>query len=154
MKDTVFKEFLLYALVGGICTLIDIATLFILTSIGGVHYLISSSVSFSVGVVLNWILCSHFVFSFHKVHRQRDEFMCYVLISLVGLGLNFLLMWFFTEICGTWFMLSKLLSAAITVFYNFLARKLLLHTQNETYSNHWCRNQRNDSCPTSFKPSE
>ena len=129
MKKAVFREFLLYAVVGGIYTLIDIVTLYLLTTIGGVHYLVSSSLSFALGVVINWILCSYFIFAFHKVRRHSEEFMYYLLISLVGLGFNALLMWFFTEICGTWYMLSKLLSAAITVFYNFFARKLLLHTR-------------------------
>ena len=129
MNKGVIKEFIEYSIVGGTCTLIDIATLYLLTTVGGVHYLISSSLSFSFGVILNWVICSHFIFSFHRVSRRREEFLCYVLISLVGLLLNVVLMWFFTETCRTWYMLSKLLSAAITLFYNFLARKLLLHTR-------------------------
>lgn len=123
------REFMLYVVVGGICTLTDIAMLYMLTSVGGMHYLVSSSLSFTLGVVLNWILCRHFVFEFHRLQRQDKEFACYVLISIVGLVINVLLMWLFTNVLCTWYLYSKLMAAAITVFYNFFARKLFLHTK-------------------------
>lgn len=129
MRKKSIKEFVQYAVVGGTCTLIDFITLYLLTTIGGVHYLISSSVSFVIGVVINWVLCRFWIFDFHRVKRQSTEFLYYVLISFVGLLLNALLMWVFTDTCGLWFMASKLFAAAITLFYNFFARKLLLHTK-------------------------
>lgn len=129
MKRKSIKEFLQYAVVGGTCTLIDFVTLYLLTTLGGVHYLISASISFIIGVVLNWLLCTYWIFDYHKINRQRTEFLYYVLISLVGLGLNALLMWLFTDVFGIWFMASKLVAAGITLFYNFFARKLLLHTK-------------------------
>lgn len=129
MSHRTIKEFVQYAVVGGTCTLIDFVLLYLLTTKGGVHYLVSSSISFVIGVVVNWVLCTYWIFEFHKVQRQSMEFMYYVLISAVGLGLNALLMWLFTDGCGLWFMASKLIAAGITLFYNFFARKLLLHTK-------------------------
>ncbi len=129
MRKKSVKEFVQYAVVGGTCTLIDFVTLYLLTSLGGVHYLISSSISFCIGVILNWILCTYWIFDFHKVQRQATEFLYYVVISLVGLVLNALLMWLFTDVLGIWFMASKLIAAGITLFYNFFARKILLHTK-------------------------
>ena len=129
MRKKSIKEFVQYAVVGGTCTLIDFVTLYLLTTLGGVHYLISSSISFCIGVILNWILCTYWIFDFHKVQRQATEFLYYVVISLVGLVLNALLMWLFTDVLGIWFMASKLIAAGITLFYNFFARKILLHTK-------------------------
>lgn len=129
MSLRTIKEFVQYAVVGGTCTLIDFVLLYLLTTKGGVHYLVSSSISFAIGVVVNWVLCTYWIFDFHKVQRQSMEFMYYVLISAVGLGLNALLMWLFTDGFGLWFMVSKLIAAGITLFYNFFARKILLHTK-------------------------
>ncbi len=129
MRKKSIKEFVQYAVVGGTCTLIDFVTLYLLTTLGGVHYLISSSISFCIGVILNWILCTYWIFDFHKVQRQATEFMYYVIISLVGLALNAFLMWLFTDAFGIWFMASKLIAAGITLFYNFFARKILLHSK-------------------------
>lgn len=124
------KEFLKYTVVGGICTILDFFILYLLTTLGGVHYLVSSSVSFALGVTLNYILCTYWIFSIHRVKSHPKEFLYYVIISLVGLGINTLLMWIFTDLFGLWFMLSKLISAGITLFYNFFARKLLLHNKS------------------------
>lgn len=129
MNHRTIKEFVQYAVVGGTCTLIDFVLLYLLTTKGGVHYLVSSSISFAIGVVVNWVLCTYWIFDYHKVQRQSMEFMYYVLISAVGLGLNALLMWLFTDGFGLWFMVSKLIAAGITLFYNFFARKILLHTK-------------------------
>ncbi len=129
MKEKPIIQFLQYLLVGGICTTIDFIILYLLTTQGGIHYLISSSISFSFAVLLNWLLCTFWVFHYHKIKQQSKEFMFYVLISLGGLLINASLMWFFTETCNVWFMFSKLFSACVTLFYNFFARKLLLHSK-------------------------
>ena len=64
-----------------------------------------------------------------RAFQQSKEFLCYVFISLFGLILNALLMWFFTEFFNLWFMISKAYSVSITLFYNFFTRKLLLHSK-------------------------
>lgn len=124
------KEFIKYAVVGGICTFLDFLILYLLTTLGGIHYLISSTISFALGVILNYLLCTFWIFSIHRVKSHPTEFLYYVLISLVGLGINTALMWVFTDTLGLWFMLSKLIAAGITLFYNFFARKLLLHNKS------------------------
>lgn len=129
MKKKSIRQFLQYIAVGGTCTTIDIIVLYLLTTLIGVHYLVSASCSFAIGVVLNWFLCTYWVFDYHKVKQQSKEFLCYVLISLFGLILNALLMWFFTDYFNLWFMISKAYSVSITLFYNFFTRKLLLHSK-------------------------
>lgn len=128
MRNSI-KQFLQYIVVGGTCTTIDFIVLYLLTTHGGVHYLVSSTISFAIGVVLNWLLCTYWVFQYHKVQQQSKEFAYYVLISLFGLMLNAMLMWLFTEVFSIWFMYSKLFSVSITLFYNFFTRKLLLHSK-------------------------
>lgn len=129
MNKNTIRQFIQYIAVGGTCTAIDIVVLYFLTTFAGVHYLASASCSFTIGVVLNWSLCAYWVFDYHKVKKKSNEFFYYVLISLVGLILNALLMWFFTEVFDLWFMLSKAYSVSITLFYNFFTRKLLLHSK-------------------------
>ena len=129
MKKKSIRQFLQYIAVGGTCTTIDIIVLYLLTTLAGVHYLVSASCSFAIGIVLNWSLCSYWVFDYHKVKQQSKEFLYYVFISLFGLILNALLMWFFTEFFNLWFMISKAYSVSITLFYNFFTRKLLLHSK-------------------------
>lgn len=129
MKTKSARQFLQYIAVGGTCTTIDFVVLYLLTTRCEVHYLVSSCISFSIGIVLNWFLCTYWVFQYHRIQQQSKEFACYVLISLGGLILNTSLMWIYTEFFSLWFMFSKLFSVATTLFYNFYSRKILLHTK-------------------------
>jgi len=117
-----------YFFVGGICTLLDFAMLFMLTHYGGLNYITSSIVSFMSGTVLNYYLCTFWIFKVRVIKKQTSEFMYYIIITLVGLGINTLLIWGLTEFWGLYFMKSKLLATAVTFWWNFTARKYFLHT--------------------------
>jgi putative flippase GtrA len=46
--------------------------------------------------------------------------------GVVGLGFNDLFMWIFTDRCGIYYLLSKVITTAIVYFWNFFARKYIL----------------------------
>ena len=54
------------------------------------------------------------------------EITVFVIISLVGMGLNELLMYLFVDMLFVQEMLSKIAAAIIVLVYNFLARKYIL----------------------------
>ena len=93
-----------------------------------VVYKISSIISFIIGTVLNYYLCTFWIFKIRVVENRYYEFLYYALITAIGLGINTLLIWGFTEFFGFHYMLSKLLSAFVTYWWNFGARKYFLHT--------------------------
>lgn len=53
---TLTKEFCRYLLVGGTAFVADFATLALLTDLAGMHYLLSATVGFAVGTVVNYLL--------------------------------------------------------------------------------------------------
>ena len=57
-----FLQFFRYAFIGGIATIIDWSTLFILTDIVSIHYLFSACFSFLVGLIVNFLLSKLMVF--------------------------------------------------------------------------------------------
>lgn len=125
MKKLLIQVFR-FGLVGGLCFVIDYGLLALLTELAGINYLVSSAVAFSVSVTVNYLLSMHFVFeSKENVDRFR-EVVLFVALSVVGLGLNQLLMWLGTEIIGVYYLLTKLAATAIVMVYNFITRKLLL----------------------------
>jgi putative flippase GtrA len=65
-KD-IFKEGLKYLLVGGICTVFDFLILYLLVNIFLVDYVFSSAISFSFAVLLNYYLCTLWIFKVRKV---------------------------------------------------------------------------------------
>lgn len=135
-KNETFKQAVKYFIVGGICTLLDFGLLFSLTHFLNLNYIISSIISFMAGTVLNYYLCTLWIFEIRIVKNHYHEFFYYTIITGIGLGINTLLIWIFTEFVGLYFMFSKLISAFVTYWWNFGARKYFLHTEKRTWETH------------------
>ena len=54
------------------------------------------------------------------------EFVIFVVLSVIGLGINQLLMWFCVDILGIFYMISKIGATAVVMVYNFVTRKCVL----------------------------
>jgi putative flippase GtrA len=117
-----------YLFVGGICTLFDAGLLFCLTHYCGMNYLTSSIISFSLATILNYFLCIGWIFEVRVVKNKYREFAYYLIITGVGLGINTLIIWYFTEYLQFYFMLSKAVAILVTYWWNFGARRYFLHT--------------------------
>ena len=116
-----------YFFVGGVCTFVDFVILYILVECFSLNYIVASVISFMCGVILNYFACRLWVFEVRIIEKRWYEFLSYLLISLVGLGINTLCIWILTHFVGLYFMISKLGAAFVSYFWNFLSRKYLLH---------------------------
>lgn len=127
LRNETAKQSIKYLFVGGICTALDFLILFVGVEILYFDYLYVSIISFLCGVILNYFLCTYWIFRVRMINHAAIEFALYVIISLVGLGINTVVIYVSTGMLGLYVMASKLLSAFITYFWNFFARKFLLH---------------------------
>lgn len=121
-----FVQVVKFGLVGGLCFLIDYGVMVALTELCRVPYLVSSGISFTVSVVVNYILSMRFVFRGKKDRSKASELTVFIVLSVIGLGLNQLIMWLATDIFGIFYMLSKIGATAIVMVYNFVTRKAYL----------------------------
>ena len=119
-------QVLKFGVVGGTAFLIDYSIMIALTEFFGINYLISSGISFVVSVIYNYILSVHWVFDVDKNGNKKKEFVVFILLSVIGLGLNQLLMWIFVSKVHVFYMLSKIFVTAIVMIYNFVTRKFFL----------------------------
>lgn len=115
-----------YVFVGGAAFIVDFGSLFILTDFFGIYYLISAAIAFILGLIVNYILSISWVFNNRKLDNLTLEFGVFSLIGIVGLGLNEVFIWFFTAEVGFYYLISKIISAVIVLFWNFFARKYVL----------------------------
>ena len=113
-------------IIGGIAFIADAGPMWLLT-LAGLHYLISGLIGFVLAVTVNYLLSVRFVFFQKASIGAGGEFSVYIAIALVGLVLTLLLLLFFTEIAGLFFMVSKVLATIIVFAWNFTARKLILY---------------------------
>ena len=120
------EQLLKFGVVGVICFLIDFGLLVIMTEAFSINYLISSGISFAVSVTVNYLLSMRYVFVSKNASAKTAEFFVFVALSVVGLGINQLLMWIMVDKIHIYYMLSKVITTAIVMIYNFVTRKLLL----------------------------
>lgn len=131
--QNVLVQLFRYTFVGGIAFLFDFATLFVLTHFAGIHYLISAGLGFTLGLTINYILSVKWVFSIRKLDSKVSEFGIFALIGLVGLAMNELFMWFFTERVGLFYLVSKIALTFFVFLWNFSARRLLLFQKRHAH---------------------
>lgn len=124
------KQIFKFGIVGIICFFIDYGVLYILTEFIGISYLISSAVSFSFSVIINYLLSMKFVFRSRKNVNKAGEFSAFVILSVIGLGLNELIMWGCVEKVGIYYMVAKIISTILVMMYNFVTRKIFLEERN------------------------
>lgn len=138
------EQIIKFGFVGGICFLIDFGI-----STGSFHLLnhitsrnaataVGGFFGFTVSVVINYILSMKFVFERKEDLSRKKEFVIFVILSLIGLGLNEVILlacsmgyeasvFLLTTFNDTlWFAVSKIIATAIVMIYNFISRKIFL----------------------------
>ena len=125
-SDATLPQLCRYTLVGAIAFVFDFGSLFGFTHFLGVHYLLSACMAFLIGMCVNYVLSIKWVFRRRSIGSKSVEFLVFALIGLAGLGLNELFIWFFTEITGFHYLLSKIISTVFVYLWNFFARKYSL----------------------------
>ena len=124
--DNTLIQLFRYTFVGGIAFVVDFGSLFLLTEFAGVHYLVSAAISFLFGLATNYLLSILWVFNTRSISNRYHEFIIFGIIGIIGLGLNELIIWRFTEYLHFHYLISKIISAIVVYLWNFFARKNLL----------------------------
>lgn len=120
-----FWEVFRFLLVGGGCFLLEYGLLFALTEYGGLNPLVSAPIAFTVSLVVNYILCVYVVF--HAEQQSKKQMALFVLTSIIGLGINQVVMWFFIDIIGIWYMFAKVVASAVVMVWNYFTKRYVLH---------------------------
>ncbi len=151
--DKLMAQIAKFGLVGVICFIIDYVVYRIFNvvfeSTGfantfGQYYLISAFLGFSVSVVCNYILSFKFVFERKEDMSRKKEFVIFLILSIIGLGINELCLWLgYDVIYSNWTWLKGLMSESfakdvffkfgatgVVMVYNFISRKIFLEKKD------------------------
>jgi putative flippase GtrA len=128
MKKALF-QFSRYVLVGGAAFVVDFVSLYLLTDWVGLHYLVSATLAFLLGLATNYLLCTAWVFDVRRLGNRVQEFTIFALVGVAGLALNNLVLFALTSGAGIHYLASKLAAAALVLFFNFFLRRNLLFTK-------------------------
>lgn len=124
--EKLLKQIVKFGFVGGTAFVIDVGVLMILSKYVGINYMIANVISFTVSVIYNYVMSMKFVFEVNTETSKEKNFVQFIILSIIGLGINEVIM----KLCvGLWtlpLLISKMLATAIVMVYNFISRKLLL----------------------------
>ncbi len=104
--DKAYIQFLKYITLGNISNIFDFLSLYILTEFIGLHYVISASVSFIIGVLSNYLINILWIFKRGK-HEFYIEIMLIIIVSTTGLILSIIVIYVLVEYLRIHYMLSK-----------------------------------------------
>lgn len=140
--SNLLNQIVKFGFVGVLCFVIDFG-LYKLCNFIGVPYLISGFIGFTVSVIVNYLLSMKFVFERREDMSRKREFIIFVILSVIGLGINELLLfigidgiYFNSEVLRNLFSesmaetLVKLFATAVVMVYNFVTRKIFLEKKD------------------------
>lgn len=125
--DNLFLQFFRYGFVGGFSFLVDFFLLYFFSDFCGIYYLISAVLSFIISLIVNYILSIYWVFNKNKLNNKVLEFNLFALIGIVGLVFTEILLYLFTDVLGMYYLVSKIFSTIIVLFWNFFARRVMFY---------------------------
>lgn len=125
--DNILIQMFRYIFVGGTAFVVDFFFLYFFSDICGIYYLISGVLSFIISVLVNYIMSTKWVFNQDNINNKVLEFNLFLLISTIGLVFTEILLWLFTDIFGLYYLISKIISAIIVMFWNFIARRVMFY---------------------------
>lgn len=119
-----------FGVVGGSAFLIDYFLLLFLTEVINIDWFYSSIISFSVSLLFNYILSIKWVFDVDK-KQTPVEIIVFVVLSVIGLGINQACMVLFTDYLAIDYRISKIIATFIVMIWNFITRKVFLEKINK-----------------------
>ena len=120
------NQILKFGVVGGLAFIIDYGILIFLTEVFHINYLISTTISFIVSVIFNYIMSIFWVFDVDENKNRTTVFSVFINLSVIGLLLNDLFMWVFVDGMSIHYLIAKIIATLLVMIYNFITRKLFL----------------------------
>ena len=120
------EQIMKFGVVGVIAFVIDFGVMVFLTEVFSIDPVISATVSFIISVIFNYAASMRYVFSHREGMSRTREFIIFVVLSVIGLGINDLLIWAGTDLASFDYRLVKIFATAVVMVWNFVTRKIFL----------------------------
>ena len=124
--DALIAQFLRFSAVGIPAFLIDYLLLMLLSQTFGMHPVLAGGISFTASVIFNYVASMHFVYEHRDDISRRREFVTFVILAVIGLGINCVIIWLGTILVGTEPMpvtVTKLIAGLVVMLWNFWSRR-------------------------------
>ena len=126
LPNTLSSQIIRFMIVGGITFSLDMTVLVILTDYFEVHYLISAATGFISGSTLNYVFSIFFVFHSGRFNRRKNEFIIFIILTLIGVLFNHGIMYLGHGIFMISYKMVKVVSLFAVTIFNFLTKKYVV----------------------------
>jgi putative flippase GtrA len=119
-----FLKFIKFGAVGFTGMLIDFGITYLLKEKCKVQKYVANATGFITAASTNYIF--NRVWTYHSTNpRIMYEYSTFIIISLIGLGINSLVLWLLVSRYKKHFYLAKLIAIGITTIWNFAANTIV-----------------------------
>lgn len=115
-------QFIRYVFAGGLATVIDWSSFYILAIVFDTYYQIALVISFTLGTLTNYILNKLYTFKC-KSKQITQQFSVHASISVISLLISIGLMFLFVDLLGLQKMISRGIITIIMLVINFFMHK-------------------------------
>ena len=124
------ERFVRFMVVGVTGTVLDFSILTLLKALLGFPTLIANTISYSAGILNNFILNRQWTFSDVRNKPARVQFFQFAAVSLIGLGLNNAIVVLLEGVLGTLigepkagYLPAKVVATVVVMLWNFFANR-------------------------------
>jgi putative flippase GtrA len=121
-------KFLKFACVGLSGVAIDFGTTYFFKEIVKIHKYIANAIGFTIAASSNYFLNRIWTFGSHNP-QIGVEYSKFIIISLIGLGINTLILWLLVSKLKWKFYFSKLIAIVVVTIWNFFMNLIFTFSQ-------------------------
>jgi len=115
------QQFVRYAAVGAIGTLVHYGVLVVLVQSQAAGALIASTIGFGAGALVNYLL--NYYLTFRSRERHHEALAKFMTVALLGLAVNAAVMALLAGALGLHYLLAQLVATAVVLAAGFLANR-------------------------------
>lgn len=130
MDSIFYKKIIKFIAVGCIVAVCNVLLLYYFVNVGHLHYLLASSFSFFVALVLNFFLQKYWAFKGSHEGRAINQFLLFSALVTLNFFLNLLFMFLFVEKFGIQYLLAQIFTTIILATLNFFVYQRFIFDKN------------------------
>jgi len=125
-------ELIKYSFFGGLTTVINLA-LFAILEQAGMNYILASSISYVVAVVINYFFNKQYVFGTARKSKKesRTQFIKFISMRLISLGIENVLLYLLVSVIGIQVYVAKITLSIVIILLTYVANKRIIFKKHE-----------------------
>jgi putative flippase GtrA len=129
-SNELYQQVLRFGIVGALSAASEFGLLVLLVEKFGLGYMKANTIAFCFVVIVNYIASRLWIFGAGSFSKGI-EFISFFVVVLIGLGINVLSLYFWTESFALDYRIAKIMALALVIIWNFIAKKYFVFRRSK-----------------------